>query len=64
MVTNEDLIAHWCANGIDPDRCYYTGTDNPENLVPCLPVVKRAKNTCTAGEFLALLDTAALGIAV
>ncbi len=25
MVTNEELTAFWCAGGIDPDRCYYTG---------------------------------------
>ncbi len=25
MVSNEDLIAYWTAERIDPDRCFYTG---------------------------------------
>ena len=25
MVTRVDLIGHWRARGIDPDRCFYTG---------------------------------------
>lgn len=25
MVINDALTDYWCANGLDPGRCYYTG---------------------------------------
>lgn len=42
------------------------GIDTLDNLVPCLPAVKQAKNLPTAAEFLAFLDSTdpELGVAV
>lgn len=76
MVTHADLISHWRAQGIDPDRCFYTGwplggvfevghlvprvrggTDEPDNLVPCLRAARLAKTHRTAEEFRVFLDS-------
>lgn len=85
MVTHADLISHWRARGIDPDRCFYTGwplggvfevghlvprvrggSDEPDNLVPCLRAARLAKTHRTGAEFLTFLDSGdpPLGVAV